>query len=1548
MKKSYFLMLLFSSLFAGYLEAKQLLVNTSNSDFSYLRGDTCFYDDQINTVSCKDHGTFQNVKKAIVGSQKSKDAQLIGSLVAADGKSYDLYAMSPLQAIAHTQDLLATIKATAAVFFNPVQQAAGGTTKPNPYALVSKNEVAIDALFGSKGLNVDKTIIQYFKNFYFYLEYVVRLEYAARAVDYAHQNNIADVVAFLENKTWKDLIALLENKAGGWESLEKKLFDKSIKPDWNALRGLIKASSWQELVTTPFWISFDKISNAGIIRSSFWQKYVKYIITRSFVQDQQLLLSIKQVEGTIFKYIPNIEVAYYTPDFTSLRNASEMFHINLILTDALRNRHIGQCDEWHALGDSLKIYTVSVDYKALPFYSIASYAQENQESIYSSVAQKKDPIKIPLDNEQFKKEPLLQEELLLLSMIQILHALTNYLYDSTNLEHTMDILANKTIAKPQPSIFLYAPEDYLYLEDLNILHDSFKNDVVPSKSSLKPMAMARGGPAAGMTKDQKVNALFNAVLQSNKNTNPQVKVQGFFGDLWSDIAESGNKVWGDMKKFGNDFVNFVYDANSAVWDEMKSLGYGSAAAFLSGIDPAEATKLLKDSIDLQNEVAHHVNEAKKELEDTVTDVENVANDSVEFLGDAMKSICDRNLLANKDPELCKALKGAFTAAFEFLISSIAGELKEFVSISGGIIKLTADGIALVAKTAAYVATSSAVYGAELLEEYKTFGADMAVAVLEPLTIQFQYFVKTLGDVLKFCQYFISIITRLFIDATTAITLAIAGTFGEFANLFGANISPGDWAKSVDDALTEHERLIGTAITTALLLATIPLTGGASAVLIVMTLGPQLFAAYASFQADEEATKQKEEEKAFADHFTDFVNTNSLIYRQQQNEWSKELQLKYRSELENQERNLGFYENFLANNLEALKEQYAESLGSYWAQLLQPDASYYTLIPADVGAVYGFTTGVYGLNPSQGFSLYSAARKSFSQEIAVLPALAVQSEDQTEKQVELKNWFNQKEVIILDKPVNEVEIRFQAIYLLNSFYIGLYFGGQDINLSEIKNSKSPKAPIDLGQFAKMAVYKKEEAERPVTFGVYEHESPKGDGWLMQSMNSPKFQLGTWYHIKMILQGNTLQVKVWQEPNAEPGTAQSFSVSPTSQKVIGVISSGASIEYQFIKPQVTVTPNSAMRPKDQFGNQNRCTIPCDKFKESVPLQIEKEREKTARVNLDYLMSPSLQGPSGNTTNLTAVNKTQILRGHYIYTTEKTKLNIDGKVVEDYVVPCEVTSYGAGIVPGLIGSRPQTTSYMVSLVSESLFNGDADYSNAKLKDIYATYTTESGPLSDALDRKITELHKKYVSQGATFDLGAFKLQVNKDALQNKQYVYMASMKDVQGNLIKDKQGTPLQDYFLLTILDTAKTRYDHNTQGNPGVIYSEMLTHEPDTRGITSLVSGNLYGSKDAKPLHTFDAGTILTNYQKNYDDLPDSLQKVIKQAQADYKDVIRPSGTPSDTPNTGSSTKKISDKDIATKTGNKEPDTGKPEKPADKSIQQKADEASGGDYSWGGPT
>ncbi len=1535
------LILIMGLLITPRVWAASFTVDTAASSFKYLQSDSCSFNDANNAVTCKSAGVFQNVKK-VTGGTASTGQQLIGSFVDATNKRYDLYATTPQHVIKQTTDLLAAIKATAAVLFNPVDVLSSTTngpvvTKPNPYSIASLNEKAVNALCGPQGLNLDAKLIQYFKNFYFYLEYVTRLEYAARIAALAAHYNI-DMATILDKKSWPDFVQTVQAKAGSWNNLEKALFQPTITPNYLGIMGYIQATSWDELTTSPFWVSLNTITQSSIIKSSFWQKYSKYMVTRSFVQDQTLLLSIKEVEETIFKYIPNIEVAYYNPDFTALRNATEMFHISLLLTDAQRLRIIPSCIDWSMLKDAqntvdlTQIYTASLEFKQTPFYSIAAMAEDNSQAVYTSVEQNK----VSVDINLFKQEPLLQEELILLSMIKVLHGLTNYLYDTDHLEKTMDVLANKNIIQPIPSIFIYAPEDFLYLEDLNLLHNNFKQ-------------LATNTTPATTTEQKKqvVQHMMTSMSQQKSSSTPKnVEMQFGFSDLWNGVKDSAESTWDVAKSVGQEAVSFAEDAGKKVAKEAEQLGFGKAVVMLAGMSIKDAQHLLDSAKKIEESVASEIKDGMKTASNFVTDLQDEAEKGIKKMADAITGGCETVTL-HFDSELCKSIGGAIQSVADIVVTGIAGDVLMYLKAIGGMIQLTADGIDLIATTAVDVVSGNwGAIGGDLKNGLLSMAADAAVVVLEPLLIQFKYFMQQLMNAIQFCQYFISILTRIFIDATTAVAYALGAEVSMFGSLFGVNINPSDWADTVDTALSEHERLIGTCITTALLLATVPLTGGASIPLLVMTLGPQLFAIYGSYQDDQLAIEQKQEEKEFVQSFSTYVQNNKVIVAQQQQDWAAELHDKYESELENQERGLGFYENLLAHNFEALKEQMSTALGSYWSQLFTPDSL--NEIPAQVGSLYGFNTNVYELNPSQGFSLYSAARNSFSQEIAVYPAIAVPGQGGSFTTVaETKNWFNQKEIAILDTDASEVEVRIKPLYILTTFHVGLYFGGEFIDIDAVKKTK--EAPIDFAHLAKMAVFKKEDQNKPVSFGIYEHE---GNGWLANSVTAPAFQLGQWYHIKMRLSGTNLSVKIWAEPETEPATDFSYTVTVSpSQKIIGVISSGASVEYQFINPAVTITPIPtskppySLRPADKF-----CALPCDYANATwQSIAVERDREQIARGQMDYLTAPQA--------GITIVDKSNILRGQYMYTTNATNLVINGKNVEDYVVMCNMQDIGTtpSVVPQSIGqplsnlNQMPGTPYLASLISENTFDFKGNSNNMNLTDLFSTYSTQFGPFNDTLYNQLQTARKEYKNQALSFTFGSFKLQAIASEIPKNIFIYTTPLVDENGKPIKDAKGTQLTDYFLLTEITSGPSPSYSKKRGNPGISYSTMLADKSVQYGVISLISGNLYGSSSAKPVSSGFSRSILLRNFNQHNQLDPAIKATIETTQTAYDTYVNvQENTP--TPNTGSASQGTNPSDAGTKTDHKGTGTGNPvppQPPANNSIQQRTNDASGGQITFGGP-
>ena len=1061
---------------------------------------------------------------------------------------------TPEQALQEKKLRFGDVTTMADPLFNPVT--TDKTPKPNPYPTQSINEQAIQATFGQR-LKVSPKLLQHLKNCYFYIEYITKLEIGARIAAYAKAHNI-DPISILGGTTgWKGLIDKATRKAGGWSALVTAL--KQIKkPAYDIIQGTIDAATWQKITKSSFWQNIP-VTADQIIASSFWQKYLKYTIAKSYEQDKSLLGSIFDVEKRIFMYIPNIEVAYYNADFEYLRNSSEFFRLNLVLTDAVRNRHIRQTIGWQKFVDKntkqidlVKTYSAALEFKQSNFYSLVSLADQPLEDIVQQVQNKS----LKITNSLYAKEPMAQTELTCIAMIKNVQAQLQYLFDKDHLDATMKVLSDKVTEKPNPSLLFYEPSDYLYLEDLVTVLKRFER-AAPEESDPNSQKIVVGGRG-----DEKI------------------VVQGFgswLSDKWGDIKDTAKQTWKDTEKAADttwqDAQKTYGDIGGsgiiqAIATEAKAIGmsYEALGALISG-NPKHAEYLLKKAEKLQGKIVTELKQTFSDVQTIFNDTKNLAKDSISvgatLAGGAIGTLAG-------DPKLSKALTGAIESGAGMLVDFMAEMTAPLVAVAGAAIYLTIDTIEIAVKVTTksimdVVKGNYSQLGSDLLDGVESMVADIATTLWSSLTFIGKQFLDQLMDAVSLVGYITAALADIVIDAQTTL---LEG-FAAIADSFGWH-SAEHALQSASQEIKAHRRLITATVTTVILVGVVIATGGVALPMIAMTIGPQAFQMGGAYQQDERAEELKAEQKKFLGNYRKFVDNNKIIYKNSQSAITTELARKFEAQITNEERELGFYQNFLNNFFASTKEQMSFYLGQYVAPKLQVDKKYQVRF-ADVGTLYGFktgngdTTGVLNLNPSQGFPLYNKARDTYSQEIAVYPALSMQLEGdkQLTSTITRKFWFNQKETMPLASDVSQVEVRWQAIYILNSFHIGLYFGGQPIDVKKIRDTK--KADIDAGHLAKVMVYKKDDKNKPVTLNLYEHE---GQGWFNQTINGPTFQAGTWYRMKMQLNGTNLQVKVWKEGDTEPSW-QSFTVAKTPQKTIGMVSSGASIQYQIINPKIDIT-------------------------------------------------------------------------------------------------------------------------------------------------------------------------------------------------------------------------------------------------------------------------------------------------------------------------------------------------------------------------------------------
>lgn len=1392
---------------------------------------------------------------------------------------------TPQAALEEKKNRFADVALIGESLFNPVLP---GTTppKPNPYATTSINETAIDALF-AKELSVNATLVTNIKQFYFYLEYIIKLERAGKIATYAQNNNI-DVITDLEEHSWKKLIDDVQNKAGDWNKLITAL--TPLTPNYALIHNTIHAQTWLELVNTDFWKALP-ITTQDIVSSSFWQKFLKYSTTRLFEQDSSLLGSIVDIEKKIFMYIPNIEVAYYNTDFLYIRNSSEYFRLTLLLTDKIRDRLVSNCLDWKNLvtkdgsPDLPALLKQTEEFKKTSFYQLINLAHQPFTQLVEHAAEKK----LNIQNPQYADEPMIQTELTCLAMIKNLQAQLHYLFDATHIQNTMQTL-KKSTQQPYPTILWYTPQDEIYLQDMAQVMKRFEEAAPEQTSPPGTAKLALGG-----------------------KHNPTVIIQDFgswLSDRWGDIRSTAQKTFSDVAQVGKDTWDIVKDEAKVALEGTAALG-----ALLSG-HPADAEQLLKDAVSLQKKVAEElktaINDADKLMDDAVEMATEVTSIGADLVGTGLAKLTGNQKLADDIDNALKAGAGV-------LINLFAGMKSDLFALQGAVLYLTVDAIA----TAADVVTKSIMdvvhghfgqLGSDILGGLESMVSDVATTLWSTISFVGKYVVEALMDAVKLVGYITTMLTDVVVDASTAVLDEFAG----IADSVG-------WSKakealgSASQAIESHRRFIAAVITTNILIGVVIATDGAALPLLAMTVGPQLFQGVGSFQEDERAIQKKADQEQFLKDYQQFIDNNKIIATNTKDAWLNELDLKFKAEITNQERALGFYQNYVATHFEGMKNQMSYYLGGTIAPQLEVQQPY-NMRFADIGALYGFSTGdgnktgILNLNPSQGFSLYSQTRDAFAQEIAVYPALSLQLEDSTlTSDVVRKFWFNQRDTMPLAQEVQEVEIRFQALYVLNTFYIGLYFGGEPLDIETIQ--KTQKMSIDPAHHAKMLVYKKESAQTPITLHVYEHE---GKSWL--PVLGPSFESGIWYHMKMNLSDTTLKVKVWQENQQEPGW-QSFAVEKTEQKTLGVIYSGASIQYQIITPTIPVTQNIQMRPNPTWST-------------------EEQRAQQAQTIMEQLTNPHI-----GSFDLVATNLVQVLKKQYLYSPKTTQqLPADdivalglqkGSIVDNIgASPREEFFYNNESV--MLKDHPDAA--IISLVTGNAYSKSGTLITT-LPDVLSTYLQKHGPLttelSQTLDKAYTQQQQRLLGP---FTFGSIPLSASSmEDIKKGQFIYTAvspepELKSNNKPIINNDKE--LYDYFMVV-----------NQEGLLGTPYSETAQQ------IQSLVTGKVYQRGQEQAVESgYEVGSqALDDYAPTLGKRRPELDQAINDAVAFYqqritqeiaerkplKIVVKKPTDPSH----------IEDQKGAHQGQQSNEAKPLPVKPAEKSVEERTKEASQEEYTWG---
>ncbi|MBP9764903.1 hypothetical protein KBD08_01045 [Candidatus Babeliales bacterium] len=604
---------------------------------------------------------------------------------------------------------------------------------------------------------------------------------------------------------------------------------------------------------------------------------------------------------------------------------------------------------------------------------------------------------------------------------------------------------------------------------------------------------------------------------------------------------------------------------------------------------------------------------------------------------------------------------------------------------------------------------------------------------------------------------------------------------------------------------------------------------------------------------------------------------------------QELELKQQAAIGNYSLGLSLFQNYNDAAVNQYQQKIVGVLAQIYLMQLVPNSST-QLIPGNTGSLWGLTSGYLNLYPSQSFYTTTTGRPDFpyAQEIAQDPQLFTTNNDQVSKQ-----WFNQRCIaidsltptMVPKKPLDplEVNINLQFLYTLESeFHVGIYLGGNYHNyfapeyiasllkttpaniaanfnaLQNAINNKQSTTPylnpdvVDLNELylSKMLVLYRTNPQGPLMFGVYENMNEQP--WLLQEELPQSAQLNEQhtYVLKAKLDRDKLTIMIHIDENTVPIFQKTVSVIPLqSQRMYGIISSGAAIQWNQTSPQITPKTNINVRPKTNQVS-------------------EIERGKKDRLILHNALNPSF-----GSIPLTPFSKQSILFSQYIYASVHTDLKkFNPQNPADFLI---FASNNNGTITN-IGKAPNdqydaASNVLISLVTGYVFNQQKQIIKIIPQALELYEKSAFGVLPTALHNFIVKQRSTVEKSLQKIKFGNFMLDcIQPIMLQQGIYLYTCLQ------TLKDNTNKPIVDYVIFT-----STPENDNSPAQVG-----LPPTAPQAQAIVSLVTGNMYTKETPvtsqtvpTPVKTYNVFKELSLFVQNQT-ISQVTYETITQAQTLY--------------------------------------------------------------------
>lgn len=1005
-------------------------------------------------------------------------------------------------------------------------------------------------------------------------------------------------------------------------------------------------------------------------------------------------------------------------------------------------------------------------------------------------------------------------ELLCFTGMKLLFTDTSELFEAGNLKLTFE----KMVPTDLPNFLFNSPDDYLILDEINTLTAFFTNLGVEGTKvkTMKPQGWfssacnwvvgAADTVANKITSaaDKLANATTKAfdklssdIQHQDEITKDRFEAAGHWlshnkaddwlkgqkwlsktdgwikGQVWHGIVTEWSKAKKDMVnafysaiKGVRSFGYSVYDGLKAAGNEALAFYYGSCVLpmLFQGMSPDQS---LKRAQHFQHRADTEMKACGKSLQNMVNSIGAVAQDISEA-GAAVASM----VLSNHFGNMWDAVSQGFVTYMQDT-SDMA------IEITQSTIMLTAEavqiGVSMVG--GAFTGALFTKSGWESIgSEWKDLGENIASAVLSCVSLLISGLEAELKQLMLTIGYFINTLTDIVIEVAAIVATAF---------YYGWKDGWNNGFAYAQGQLDKHKRLIAGLVTCVVLVTAMVLTGGAASALmgglLVLSLIQMGMSIAGDVQADKAAMLKQAAQKRFLSDYKAYVINNASVITNFNTQKAIEELLQLETETMNQERSLLYYQNYLNSIFNATLSAESYQNGLHINNQLRPGAT--GVMTGDLGSLYGIQTGRMNLSPANGFPVYNAGRKTYSQEAALEPMVlpGTTKKGTTGDPFSKKNpvapksfWFQQKDLsnIPAGKPLH-ADILWRSIYEYDGpFYIGIYLTERSLDTAAVNNAYAnllntveptsgttttanfdavwqtidtiSQYLLDYDHLAKMFVCYREaapgrlygKAKLPPAksipkLGVYVHEAPATSptantkGWLNESFPGISFKRGTWYRMKATLAKENLELYFWEVGSDEDARKVTAADNPPANAIskvtsvnnatipsavntlmsaknfagsMGVITSGASVEYIVISPQeIAVVEGQGTTAKlttitgPQEANSR---LTANKVLAEIPHMAQSEREQGqawhTKINEEL-------DPTFGKFKLTALSRNVGINSEFVYATKGTF----SPTTTDYVVFTTNGQNSTATEIGVSPVGPHKPVALLSLVSGTLYS-------------------------------------------------------------------------------------------------------------------------------------------------------------------------------------------------------------------------------------------------------